>query len=319
MHISSPIRSIIEGIQLLSGGKLTLQADLGTLLELAQRGGKQTQMEELSFQAKFVASTARMMNRIGPGAEGYSKLAAEFQPAVERVRTAIRDLLQNGEEEDRQHFERTYFALTPASLQGLVALCYDLGWYKNYLLEQAPSRSVSPSRQPGLAWRLALVVIILGGMVWIGALHVRALIGNELLDIGTLTVNTTLPLPAERMLYRLFAGAGILMISGYAAVLIAGAVFLAGSPYRLRQHGWLMMCAILLYLFVPVEVYAMILDVRMILAEFSGGADPAVLRELFQARIGALAGAPFVALLCYYTIVVLAVFQPLRLIRTSGA
>ena len=93
MHISSPIRTIIEGIQLLSGGKLTLQADLGTLLELAQRGGKQTQMEELSFQAKFVASTARMMNRIGPGAEGYAKLAAEFQPAVERVRTAIRDLL----------------------------------------------------------------------------------------------------------------------------------------------------------------------------------------------------------------------------------
>jgi hypothetical protein len=310
MHISSPIRSVIEGIQLLSGGKLTLQADLGTLLELAQRGGKQPQMEELSFQAKFVASTARMMNRIGPGAEGYTKLATEFESAVARVRTAIRELLQNGEEEDRQHFERAYFALTPASLQGLIALCYDLGWYKNYLLEQASSRSDSPPRQPGLAWRLALVLLILGGMVWIGALHVRALIGNELLDIGTLT---------ERMHDRLFAGTGILMISGYAAVLIAGAVFLARSPYRLRQHGWLMMSAILLYLFVPVEVYAMILDVRMILEEFSGGADPAVLRELFQARVGALAGAPFVALLCYYTIVVLAVFQPLRLIRTSGA
>jgi hypothetical protein len=319
MHISSPIRSIIEGIQLLSGGKLTLQADLGTLLELAQRGGRQSQMVDLSFQAKFVASTARMMNRIGPGAEGYAKLATEFQSAIERVRTGIRELLQNGEEEDRQHFERTYFALTPASLQGLVALCYDLGWYKNYLLEQAPSRSSSPVRQPGLAWRLALVAVILGGMVWIGALHLRALIGNELLDIGTLTVNTTLPPPAERLLYRLFAGTGILMISGYAAVLVAGALFLARSPYRLRQHGWLMMSAILLYLFVPVEVYAMILDVRMILVEFSGSADPAVLRELFQARVGALAGAPFVALLCYYTIVVLAVFQPFRLIRTSGA
>jgi hypothetical protein len=319
MHISSPIRNIIEGIQLLSGGKLTLQPDLGTLLELAQRGGKQLQMEELSFQAKFVASTARMMNRIGPGTEGYAQLAVEFQSAVERVRTAIREMLQNGDEDDRQHFERTYFALTPASLQGLIALCYDLGWYKNYLLEQASSRTASPAQQPGLAWRLALVGVILGGMVWIGALHVRALVGNELLDIGTLTVNTTLPPAAERMLYRLFAGTGVLMISGYAAVLIAGAVFLARSPYRLRQHGWLMMSAILLYLFVPVEVYAMILDVRMILVEFSGGADPAVLRELFQARVGALAGAPFVALLCYYTIVVLAIFQPLRLIRTSGA
>lgn len=319
MHISSPIRNIIEDIQVLSGGKLTLQPDLGTLLELAQRGGKQSQIEELSFHAKFVASTARMMSRIGPNAEGYAKLSTEFQSAVDRVRTAIRALLQDGEEEDRQHFERTYFALTPESLQGLLALCYDLGWYKNYLLEQAPSRSLSHTRRSGIAWRIALVVVILGTVVWIGALHARAYIGNELLDAGTLTVNTTLPPAAERMLYRLFAGTGILMITGYVAVLIASAVFLARSPYRLRQHGWLMMSTILLYLFVPVEGYAMMLDVRMILVEFSRSADPAVLRELFQARLGALAGAPFVALLSYYTIVVLAVFQPLRVIRKSGA
>jgi hypothetical protein len=319
MHISSPIRTIIEDIQVLSGGKLTLQPDLGTLLELAQRSGKQLQVNELSFQAKFVASTARMMSRIGPEAEGYAKLSTEFQSAIDRVRTAVHDLLQDGEDQDRQHFERTYFALTQASLQSLVALCSDLGWYKNYLLERAPSRTASHTRPSGLAWRFALLVLILGAVVWIGALHARAVIGNELLNGGTLTVNTTLPPGVERMLYRLFAGTGILMITGYVAVLIAGGVFLARSPYSPRQHGWLMMSALLLYLFVPVEGYAMIFDVRMILAEFSGGADSAVLRELFQARIGALAGAPFVALLCYYTIVVLAVFQPLRLIRKSGA
>jgi hypothetical protein len=319
MHISSPVRSIIEDIQVLSAGKLTLQNDLGTLLELAQQGERHLLIEELSFHAKFVASTARMMKRIGPDAEGYAKLSTEFQSAVDRVRTAIRALLQDGEEEERQHFERTYFALTHESLQGLLALCYDLGWYKNYLLEQAPSRSSLHTPRSGIAWRIALLVVILGTVVWIGAIHARAFIGNELLDAGTLTVNTTLPPAEERMLYRLFAGTGMMMITGYVAVLIAGAVFLARSPYTLRQHGWLMMSAILLYLFVPVEVYAMILDVRMILAEFSTGADPLILRELFQARVGALAGAPFVALLCYYTIVVLAVFQPLRVIRKSGA
>lgn len=319
MHISFPVRNIIEDIQVLSEGKLTLQNDLGTLLELAQQGDRHSLMEELSFHAKFVASTARMMKRIGPDTEGYAKLSTEFQLAVDRVQTTIRALLQDGEEEDRQHFERTYFALTPESLQGLLALCYDLGWYKNYLLEQAPSRSPMHTPRSGIAWRIALLVVILGTVVWIGALHARACIGNELLDAGTLTVNTTLPPAEERMLYRLFAGTGIMMITGYAAVLIAGAVFLARSPYSLRQHGWLMMSAILLYLFVPVEAYAMILDVRMILAEFSTGADPVILRELFQARVGALAGAPFVALLCYYTIVVLAVFQPLRVIRKSGA
>jgi hypothetical protein len=185
-------------------------------------------------------------------------------------------------------------------------------------IEQTPSRHPSRTPRPGITWRIALVVVVLGTVVWIGALHVRGLIGNELLNAGTLTVNATLPGAAERMLYRLFAGAGILMITGYVAVLGASAVFLARCPYRLREHGWLMMSAILLYLFVPVEGYVMILDVRIILAEFWGGADPAVLHELFLARVGALAGAPFVALLCYYTIVVLAVFQPLRVWRKTG-
>lgn len=318
MHISSPVRDIIEDIQVLSSGKLTLQNDLGTLLELARQGDGQSLIEEISFHAKFVASTARMMKRIGPDTDGYARLSTEFQSAVDRVRTAIRALLQDGGEEDRQHFERTYFALTQESLQGLLALCYDLGWYKNYLLEHAPPRSPVHTQRSGIAWRIALLVVILGTVVWIGALHARAFIGNELLDAGTLRVNATLPPAEERMLYRLFAGTGVMMITGYVAVLIAGAVFLARSPFSLRQHGWLMMSAILLYLFVPVEAYAMILDVRMILAEFSTGADPAILRELFQARVGALAGAPFVALLCYYTIVVLAVFQPLRVIRKPG-
>ena len=120
------------------------------------------------------------------------------------------------------------------------------------------------------------------------------------------------------MLYRLFAGTGIMMITGYVAVLIAGAVFLARSPYSLRQHGWLMMSAILLYLFVPVEVVRD--DPRC--PHDPGGifrrsrSRPS--RELFLARVGALAGAPFVALLCYYTIIVLAVFQPFRRHRSRA-
>ncbi len=71
-----------------------------------------------------------------------------------------------------------------------------------------------------------------------------------------------------------------------------------------------MTSAILLYVFVPVEVFTMVLDTRMILLEFTGGGSLEQWRELFLARVQALAGAPLVALLCYYTIVLLAAVQP---------
>jgi hypothetical protein len=56
----------------------------------------------------------------------------------------------------------------------------------------------------------------------------------------------------------------------------------------------------------------MTLDARMIYHEFFTTAENRVFRELFLARVGALKGAPLVAMLCYYTIIVLAVFQPMK-------
>jgi hypothetical protein len=72
------------------------------------------------------------------------------------------------------------------------------------------------------------------------------------------------------------------------------------------------MSAILFYLFVPVEAFTMYLDGKMIYQEFFTMVDNEVFRELFVRRMGALKGAPVVALLCYYTIIGLVVFQPFR-------
>jgi hypothetical protein len=50
----------------------------------------------------------------------------------------------------------------------------------------------------------------------------------------------------------------------------------------------------------------------MIYLEFFTTTSNETFRELFIARVTALAGTPMIALLCYYTIIALAVFQPLR-------
>jgi len=163
-----------------------------------------------------------------------------------------------------------------------------------------------------LAWRIALFIFVLSSTLWLGGAHVRVVIGNDLLKFGTLEFEEYIVPDAEREIYRLMCFTSLVVISSYLVALVSSAVFLVTSPFKLKEHGWLLMSAILFYLFVPVEVFTMIIDGRMIYSEFFTTADNGVFRELFLARIGALAGAPILAMLCYYTIIALAVFQPLK-------
>ncbi len=161
-------------------------------------------------------------------------------------------------------------------------------------------------------WRISLFVLVVSGILWLGGAYVRAIIGNDLLKFGTLEFLEYIPPDAEQEIFRLLSFVSLSIIITYVAALVSSVVFLATCPFKLKEHGWLMMSAILFYLFIPVEAFTMYLDGKMIYNEFFTTVDNVVFRELFLARLGALAGTPFIATLCYYTIIGLAVFQPLK-------
>lgn len=316
MRLSSPAEDLFGSLKRYSGDKLTRPEDLALLLEAASQHKALDTLEELSFHAKFVTNASGTLQRIGTTDANAARLSTELQTEIATVTRLVRLLLAHSPLFIQERFASSYFATTPEALQNFLSLCYDLSWYKNWLIDHPDgSQSATPAvqRSSGWAlWRFALFMIILGAIFWLGSLIVRAFIANDLLIPGTMQFNEQTPPAAERHLYRVLAGSAILMVGGYMLVLFAGMVFLRTSPLRLREHGWLLMSALLLYLFVPVEVYAMSLDVRMIYLEFFSGADLPAFRELFLARVGALAGAPFVAALCYFTVIALAVFQPFR-------
>ena len=181
-----------------------------------------------------------------------------------------------------------------------------------------PARYDSPTQfAPSSIWRVALFLFVVASIVWLGAVNIRALIGNDILKTGTVEFEEYIDPQAEREVYRLLSLVSLAVISGYVVAVVSSIVFLATSPFTFKEHGWLMMCAILFYTFVPVEVYTMRLDWKMIYLEFYTTADNQVFRELFVARVKALQGVPFIALMCYYTIAALAVFQPLKKLKTA--
>lgn len=315
MDNSPSTASLLALLDQMSGGKLRRQEDLGALIELGKRHRLDDTLADLSFHAKFVSNTYRIMKRIGPGAEGFDKLSLEFNSGIEQVSALIRTLITEADPASRERLHGEYLSLTPDALENLLALCYDLSWYKNWLLEQKTamhSHTHSEHHRTAVLWRFALAVLCIAGIFWLGGATMRSLIGYTLLEPGTLQLRSDLSPEGEREAYRSIATGSVLIDATYIIALISSVVFLARSPLRLKEHGWLMMSAILLYLCVPIEAFTLVLDYKMIMLEFFQGGDLAAFRTAFIARAGALAGAPFIAMLCYYTIVGLAVFQPLR-------
>ena len=156
------------------------------------------------------------------------------------------------------------------------------------------------------------MIIVIAAVCWLGGVNVRALVGFNLLQMGTLDFKPNIHPYVERAIFGLIAQASMVVNVAYIIVWFAGLVYLRMTKLTLRQNGWLMMSAILFYLFTPVEVYTGILDMRMWYLDFIGSNDLVEFRKLFIHRLAALAGVPMIALLSYYTIIALAVVRPMR-------
>jgi len=161
--------------------------------------------------------------------------------------------------------------------------------------------------------KISLFLMIVGGAVWVGGVNIRAIIGVDQLDFGTIEFKPNIHPLVEREVFRLIALSSIVVMIAYTVTLTSSIVFLRTTSLAFKENGWLMMSAILFYLFVPVEVYTMILDGKMVYLDFVLSSNDLVeFRKLLIHRLAALSGVPIIALFCYYTIIALAVFQPLK-------
>ena len=160
--------------------------------------------------------------------------------------------------------------------------------------------------------KIALTLLIISAIFWLGGINIRTLIGNELLDYDQFDFRTSLPPDRENTLFQMISNASLVVVISYTIVLISAIWFIASTKLKMKENGWLLMSAILFFLFVPVELYTNYLDVRFMLLFHSGPPNHDELLRLFGERIGAFSGVPVIAVLCYYTIIPLVIFKPLN-------
>ena len=170
--------------------------------------------------------------------------------------------------------------------------------------------------------RVALFVMVVGGIFYLGGSVARGIIGNDLVEIGTLKFRQDIPFDAEKEIYNLLARTSLLIIFGYFLALIGFVTFLSKSRLRMKDHPNALMAVILFAVFIPIEFYTSYLDLRFFFSyvdfqlQLFLGADPGPLRDemrrLFVERVSGVGGLSVIAMLSYYSAIAALIFRPIR-------
>ena len=160
--------------------------------------------------------------------------------------------------------------------------------------------------------KIWLFILVVASVFWLGGINVRALIGNELLNYDEFSFRTNIPQDEENMVFKMISYSSVLIMISYLVTFLSAIFFAVTSKIKLRENGWYLMCIMLFFVFSPVEFYTYFLDLKFILLYYSRPVNHDGLEKLFGERIGFLKGVPWIAMLSYYAIIFIAVFQPMK-------
>ena len=132
----SKISIFLNELELSTGYRFTYPDAVSLILERACLENKTKIFDDLIFHAKFIVKTQEVMNRIGPKAEGYNKLAEELQASIEQAINLIRVLIESTEQ--LEEFEKRFFLIETESFSRFIKLLSDLSWIKNWQIDGKP-------------------------------------------------------------------------------------------------------------------------------------------------------------------------------------
>lgn len=88
-------------------------------------------------------------------------------------------------------------------------------------------------------------------------------------------------------------------------------LFLVTSKLKMKQYGWLFIITLLILITAPFEIYLMTIDYKIFTQVYSGVFQSGDITTLILKRFKSLSSFPLIELLCYCTVILLAIFKPI--------
>jgi len=160
--------------------------------------------------------------------------------------------------------------------------------------------------------KIAGVLFIMTALLWLAGTTFQNIASGKLLVFGTVELVQNLPEQTERSVYETIAQTAVVRMLSYPLVILFAFLYVRWTKKSFAANGWLLMSAILLFLFIPVEGYCLWREWKIVGLLYWGSWPIEEFRKAFLVRVTALGGLPMIASLCYYTIIGLIVVRPMK-------
>lgn len=138
MAQADTINEFVRQLEAYGSGNLNYPLELGELLRIVDRTGMTNDFDELIFQAKFLVKSQEIMQRIGPGTEGFERFSTEFQTSVKNAMARLKLLVDRAPQDIPRHHFNGFLSAEESSIESFLRLASDLRWIKNWQLDGMP-------------------------------------------------------------------------------------------------------------------------------------------------------------------------------------
>lgn len=166
---------------------------------------------------------------------------------------------------------------------------------------------------------LIMYLCLLGGIVWLGGSVVRAAIVFDVFIPGTVNFKPDMNEIAALQTLRLFGLTAFYTVGGYAMFILTAVPIWFTRRSEWKSRGWIFISGVIVCLYIPVEIFQMIYDVRLALLVQADNLTLELGREIILRRLTTLSGVPLLAMLGYCSALWFMVAQPMQWQKESSA
>ncbi len=158
---------------------------------------------------------------------------------------------------------------------------------------------------------LFLIVSALSCIFWIGSYLLRMFLTYQLFNETMTSYRPFINDQNIKAILLVLNPSVITTFVLYVIFIISIILFLVTTKLKLKQNGWLFIITILVFITAPFEIYLMTIDYKIFNMVNSGIFTSGEVLTLIAERLKDLSSFPLIELLCYCSVIFLAIFQPM--------
>lgn len=165
----------------------------------------------------------------------------------------------------------------------------------------------------GLLSKTFLFTSILLGSLWMGGYLLRLVVFYQLFEAEEFVLRSFLNIENLPGIFMILRSAVAMTLILFPLFILSYISFLFSSKINLKQNGWLFIITILIFITLPFEIYLITIDYDIVFKiNYSSFRTDDVLNLVIK-RFKVLSSFPIIELICYFSVIYLMIFQPLKI------